>query len=466
MRFRKKRIRLSDERNCLPGVFAFHWQKNKITRMKNFSSGKKILGLLTFFTLVNASVLTAQSSWELLPNSPYTPDRFDDIYFVSDSVGWAVNSIGKIYSTTDAGNSWTLQFDGGYSVYFRSVEFLNADTGFAGTLNGELLKTINGGANWYNISDSLPAAVHGICGMSHFGNIIYAVGVWDSPAYVLKSTDAGATWAITNMSNFADALVDCYFLSADTGFVSGSDNTVSAHGIILKTVDGGASWQVKENTDIGNYVWKLDFVNHQLAYASMENFLFSDTSCILKTTDGGETWTRFTVTDIDIDMEGIGFLNDTLGWCGGWSTGMWETTDGGATWHYLNVGSNFNRYFLVNPNLMYVSGKEIYVYRVEAVPTSYHLPAGNLTLPHTLLPNTPNPFSDFTEIRFELSKATTVRIELFDSRGIRVRDEKPGYLSRGIHRLPLDAANLSSGEYLLVVKTNERTMSSKITCNK
>jgi hypothetical protein len=165
-------------------------------------------------------------------------------------------------------------------------------------------------------------------------------------------------------------------------------------------------------------------------------------------------------------MEGIGFLNDTLGWCGGWSTGMWQTTDGGATWSYLDVGSNFNRYFRVSPHLMYVSGKDIYVYRIEGFPTSYNASVTGQSLPHLLLPNIPNPFSVTTEIRFELSTVTRVRIELFDSKGIRVRDEKMGYLSKGIHQLSLDASNLSPGEYLLVLKTNERTMAAKISCIK
>src|SRR5580765_856765 len=103
---------------------------------------KKILQLFFFiavFILGKSSTLPAQTTWSFLQNSPYTPDRFDDIYFISDSTGWAVNTQGKIYKTTDAGNSWNLQYHA--NVYFRSVEFLNKDTGFAGTLNGKFLRT-------------------------------------------------------------------------------------------------------------------------------------------------------------------------------------------------------------------------------------------------------------------------------------------------------------------------------------
>jgi hypothetical protein len=71
--------------------------------MKNFPQVKRIPVMLIFIMITNASTLLAQPGWELLPNSPHS-DRFDDIYFVSDSVGVAVNSIGKIYKTTDAGD--------------------------------------------------------------------------------------------------------------------------------------------------------------------------------------------------------------------------------------------------------------------------------------------------------------------------------------------------------------------------
>jgi len=423
---------------------------------------KKLLQSIITILILPLISVAQFGTWTLLPNAPETPDRFDDIYFVTDSTGWAVNSQGKIYKTIDAGSNWNLQFTA--NVYFRSVEFLNADTGFAGTLDGKFFKTTNGGNLWYNFEDSLPLQVDGICGMSHVGNTIYACGIWSTPAYVLKSVDAGTTWSVINLSAYAGAAVDCWFLSEDTGFVSGS-SALYGDGVILKTTNGGATWAIKKTVDPGNYVWKLDFLNHQLGYASVEDFLPQNPSTFLKTTDGGETWEQQIVCPQNIDMEGLGFLNDTLGWCGGWSTGMWETKNGGLNWNYVDVGSNFNRFFRVNHQLMYGAGKEIYKYQLEGFPTSLsHTPVTS-AMPHTLFPVLPNPFSKSITMKFMLDRTTRVVIEVYGSSGM-VYQQKLGFVNEGMHEQQLDLSKLAAGEYFLVLKTNERFLSQQISCQR
>jgi photosystem II stability/assembly factor-like uncharacterized protein len=434
--------------------------------MNDHSTFRKVIVLTLVLCNINALLVRGQvtESWTVLPNSPQSQNRFDDIYFVTDSLGWAVNDKGEIYNTTDAGNNWQMQLSGG--GYFRSVEFLNKDTGFAGNLNSGLYKTVNGGQEWHNIIDSLPVQVDGICGMSHVGNTIYACGIFASPAYVLKSTDAGVTWTFSDLSNYADALVDCYFISKDTGFVCGSGALSYGLGIILKTEDGGSTWQLKASTLSGYYVWKLDFVTNQLAYASIESDGLVDSAAILKTIDGGNTWQKLNVTVNFNEMQGIGFLNDTLGWCGGWTGGMWQTSDGGITWEHIAVGNGFNRYFRITPTLIYAAGGLLHVYKPTEITSVIDYLSSNDSMPHRLLLNIPNPFSNTTTIRFELSVITRVRIEVFDPKGMRVCDEKPGFLSKGIHEYNFDFSNLPSGEYVVLLKTNERMLSQKIICQK
>jgi hypothetical protein len=95
----------------------------------------------------------------------------------------------------------------------------------------------------------------------------------------------------------------------------------------------------------------------------------------LKTTDGGQTWKRIEVNDPqkNSDLEGVGFINEQVGWVGGWghdfnpgpgdgiSSG---TTDGGATWFGANdIGRFINRFrFFANaqPVAGYASGRTVY----------------------------------------------------------------------------------------------------------
>ena len=37
--------------------------------------------------------------------------RFNDIQFLNENLGWAVNGWGQIYHTPDGGDSWELQFE-------------------------------------------------------------------------------------------------------------------------------------------------------------------------------------------------------------------------------------------------------------------------------------------------------------------------------------------------------------------
>lgn len=416
--------------------------------------------LIIIICVCSCSVLFAQTNgWSYLPNAPVaaTAARFDDIYFINSDTGWAVNGSGLIYKTKDGGNTWDLQFS--VNQYFRSVEFLNADTGFAGTLGHAFYKTTDGGATWTDISPSMPPQNFGICGMSHIGNTIYGVGIWSYPAYVIKSTDAGVTWTFTNMSTFAWALVDAWFINADTGFVSGQEAT-TAHGLILKTTDGGATWtKVYSSSGYNDYNWKLQFTKSGIGYGSIES-LSANISKIVKSTDGGNTWKEKVVTSIqNIDMEGIGFINDSLGWCGGWSAGMWQTIDGGEHWSHLNFGSNVNRVFKVNDTLVYAAGYSIYKYKGTNSDTVF---SNEPSPQHELIVN-PNPVKELSEVGVKLNRETFMILEVFDASGKKVTQLARGTFEKGNYVFKITAADYPAGNYIVAMRTNEHFLTKKIT---
>ena len=62
----------------------------------------KLLHYLLFFL----TLLTGQTgTWIELPNAPVVT-RFNDIQFLNENLGWAVNGWGQIYHTPDGGDSW------------------------------------------------------------------------------------------------------------------------------------------------------------------------------------------------------------------------------------------------------------------------------------------------------------------------------------------------------------------------
>ena len=184
--------------------------------------------------------------------------RLDDMSFINPDTGWVVSGGGRIFRNNDGATSWALQYENAY--YFRSVEFVDAQLGFAGTLDAVFLKTEDGGENWNDITNELPIEPSGVCGMQWLDDSIFlAVGAWFSPAFVLRSDDRGASWEALDLSEYAFGLIDVHFISADTGFVCGRGHD---GGIILHTTDAGMSWEeVYNTTNVGDYVWKLQFID-------------------------------------------------------------------------------------------------------------------------------------------------------------------------------------------------------------
>ncbi|HRF78063.1 MAG TPA: hypothetical protein PLB46_15905, partial [Chitinophagales bacterium] len=154
---------------------------------------KKLYLLIVLALCSNILLAQSNPSWFTYDGTP-TAGRFDDIFFINDSTGWAVSSDGEIYKTVNAGKNWVLKL--GESTYFRSVEFFDENVGFAGSLFGELYKTVDGGDSWEDIGDLLPHVFTGICGLSVADDTsIYACGIWSGCAYIFKWTDRGETWS-------------------------------------------------------------------------------------------------------------------------------------------------------------------------------------------------------------------------------------------------------------------------------
>jgi hypothetical protein len=195
---------------------------------------------------------------------------------------------------------------------------------------------------------------------------------------MIKTIDGGRTWTALDLSPHASSLIDVYFPTPDHGWVVGgfSDRPNPAYGdlkpVILRTEDGGRTWEdrlkpMRSEFPAGTWGWKIQFLDSQLGFVSLENFT---EAFILKTTDGGKSWAKFQVTK-NANLEGIGFLNATEGWVGGWGDPLFATgkssvtSDGGQTWKNADaIGVFINRFrFFGNPvTAGYAAGKTIYKY--------------------------------------------------------------------------------------------------------
>lgn len=91
--------------------------------------------------------------------------RYDDIWFQTPELGWAVNSNGQILQTADGGTTWEEQFHDDM-LYLRCIGFASDSRGWMGTLvaGRQLFETHDGGASWSQVTNLPPLAPSAVCG--------------------------------------------------------------------------------------------------------------------------------------------------------------------------------------------------------------------------------------------------------------------------------------------------------------
>ena len=333
-----------------------------------------------------------EPTWHVT-NAPVASSRTDDIWFIDPQRGWAVNSSGQIVHTEDGFTTWEQQFHDP-QVYFRCVGFASASRGWVGTLTAgkRLFETVDGGATWTGVAGLPSLAPSAVCGLSVVDeSVVYASGTNfpNRPPRMMRTLDGGTTWEAWDMSAHATLLVDTHFTDADHGWVVGGKATVAnptrddVRAVVLRTEDGGRTWvnkvaSLSAELPLGEWGWKIQFLDDRVGYVSLESFT---RGAILKTTDGGERWTRLDINDPqgNVNLEGVGFTDESTGWVGGWGVPVVgdpaagfssATTDGGKTWQDANgIGRFLNRFrFFGDPvTVGYASGLTVYRYSAEPV---------------------------------------------------------------------------------------------------
>jgi len=417
-----------------------------------------------FLLLLATAAASAQLEWHpltgILTNG--NNQRFDDVFFLNDDLGWAANgSNASIYKTTDSGVTWTLQLaeqttELPGNFYFRNVEFLNEDIGFVGTLQGKFLKTVDGGATW-SIVNNFATTPPAICGLDCVGtSTVYGCGAYFSEnAYIIKSTDSGATWEYIDMGAYAEGLVELLFIDENTGYASGKG---ANGGTILKTIDGGATWTEIYNTGLpGEYVWKLQILasNPNCMFGSVES-VAPNPGKLVRTLDNGANWTSHDVPDTDI--QAVGFLTEDHGFMGGHASPFLETNDGGATWTDIGVGSNLNRIFIIHDDLAFASGATIYKFSDQQLGTKPFTEKARTPLKAAVAPN---PVRDKLSVAIEFVDSDHVVLELYDVSGKRIKELQRDVIGSASKKTYTFDFPYASGTYYVNIHTNTGRQSVK-----
>jgi photosystem II stability/assembly factor-like uncharacterized protein len=249
------------------------------------------------------------------------------------------------------------------------------DTASSGpSLNGFRLRSIGPGMISGRISD---LAVHPRDKKTWYIGVA-AGGVW-------KTTNAGTTWTpvFDQQSVYSIGTVVIDPKNPNVVWVGTGENNAQravAYGDgIYKSVDAGRTWQnvgLRESEHIGKIV--IDPRNSDVVYVAAQGPLSvkGGDRGLFKTTDGGRTWKKVLdggtwagVSDVVLDPRNPDVLiattwqrvRRTYGYiAGGPESGVWRSTDGGATWRRSQSGlpaDELGRIGLgmspVNPDVVY-----------------------------------------------------------------------------------------------------------------
>ncbi len=142
--------------------------------------------------------------------------------------------------------SWRL-VDTGTTSHFRGLAAVSRDVAWLGGYDGHVLRTVNGGASWLDVSPPRASTLQfrDIAASDAQHAVAMAAGEGtDSRLYV--TDDGGASWTLAYGNTDPAAFFDCMsFSSARRGLVL--SDPVGGKFRILATRDGGASWQVLPN---------------------------------------------------------------------------------------------------------------------------------------------------------------------------------------------------------------------------
>jgi len=179
--------------------------------------------------------------------------QFRDVHALDETTAWLL-SIGnadtsRIYHTTDAGKTWTLQFSNPEpKAFYDCLDFWDARRGLAisDAVGGEivLLSTSDGGAHWARVPPAgLPRAAPGEGAFAASGTCLITrpgghawIALGTPKARLLHTADYGRSWTADSIPLAAISSVS--FRDTQHGIVLGTDSSAAT----AATLDGGRRW--------------------------------------------------------------------------------------------------------------------------------------------------------------------------------------------------------------------------------
>lgn len=379
----------------------------------------------------------------------------------SPDILYACTPVGKIYKTTDAGNSWTDKSTGiteNSSVQDICIKGDDPNTvlivlfnGTTNSVNG-IYKTTNGGNSWFVSNSGIGSNKNfmSLCSSPLMPNTVYAgssfsLNPFSGPCYIYKSYNFGGSWfnsgnGLGTSSTSTDIVKTFSISTIDTNTILAGLSFNTTNGGPYLSTNGGSSWFRRAN-GLPVSGTPASLINAVLIKPGYNN-------------------TFYLAGDHSANMQ---------------PGGVWTTTDAGLSWTYLwHDGSTIDSTMSVS--CLYPGSGGFYDILLGGVklPVGQHAGVhlylceygvkkiGN-TIPDkfSLSQNYPNPFNPSTKIKFSIPSlpltkgagGMDVHLKIFDLTGREIATLVNEKLSPGTYEAEWNATNFASGIYFYKLET-------------
>jgi len=335
------------------------------------------------------------SGWQIIFSG--TTNELQSIHFTNSGIGYTCGNSGTILKSIDEGISWN-QITVPTSVNLNDIFVFDQNAAIAVGNAGTIIRTENGGADWSVISSGV---TDDLLSISFFDSL----GICGARSQtILYSSNSGSSWNTAQSGWIGGGFWGAVMLSQQIGFLAGENSIYQP--LLGMTTDSGQNWNFTAfylNYNEGRATG-IDFTDLFIGYASSR--VWDGRGAISKTTNSGNTWVTIFFNN---PLWGIDFPISNAGQ-GGYAVGdsgiILKTYDAGTSWQTQQSGTSLrlNKVNFIDLDFGFAVGDSGIILRTTTggEPATLAVNEDSRVKNFKLLQNYPNPFNPSTQIRFSI----------------------------------------------------------------
>ena len=324
--------------------------------------------------------LTFGQSISLVTLDSRVESSFRGLSVVNQKVVWVSGTGGTVLRTIDGGKNWeNISVPNMEKIDFRDVEGFNKKTAIVMGIASpaRFYKTTDGGQNWKLVyfDDREEVFFDGMSFWNKNDGIAFSDPV-DGQHLLIRTTDGGDTWHEIPKEGFPHKLNPEFgFAASGTGIPVQGRKTVwlgmgGVKSRVFKSEDGGMNWSVAETPVVhggqSTGIYSVAFKNKKVGISVGGDYTNqSIKNTMAYTNDGGATW-HLPEKQTHQYRECVAHYRGNIFFAVG-PSGFDMTTDNGKNWHphYWEVNNLTAVAFAKRSNVGFAVGKGGQIYKIK-----------------------------------------------------------------------------------------------------